>query len=65
MIQILRTDGRKELLNPSTITRVVEASTSSQYHGTRSCIYLQDGTVINCNQHVYEIEALLNKEAEK
>ena len=65
MIAIFQADGRKELINSSAITRVREGSASSQYNGIRSYIHLQDGTVIECNQHVYEIEALLNKEAEK
>ena len=62
MIEILRYDGRKELINPSAIARVTEACVSSQYHGIKSLVKLFDGQLIESCHTMDEIAALLCKQ---
>lgn len=62
MIEILRHDGRKELINPAAIARVTEACASSQWYGIKSIVKLFDGQVIESCHTTDEITALLAKQ---
>ena len=59
MIEILRYDGRKELISPAAIARVTEGCASSQGHGIRSIVKLFDGQLIESCNTTDEIMALL------
>lgn len=64
MIEILRYDGRKELVSPAAIARVTEACASSQYHGIKSLVKLFDGQIIESCNTTQEIGDLLCKQLE-
>lgn len=51
--------GNDILLNTDAVMSIVEASTSSQWHGVRSVIHLLNGKVIECGERVSTLEEKL------
>ncbi len=51
--------GTDVLLNTDAVISIVEASTSSQWHGIRSIIHLLNGKVVECGERVSTLEEKL------
>jgi len=54
---------RTSYVAPSHIERIEVAGTSSQYQGIRCYVYLHSGTVLECNEPVDSVLAMLEKES--
>ena len=63
MIKVINAFTGPEIINPLDISRVIEASSGSRYHGAMSIIKLRDGTTIECRETVEQIEVLLEVDA--
>lgn len=59
MIEITSYTQRKYLLHPDSIAVIMEASTSSYWHGVRSIVKLFDGVIIESDMTVGEIHKLI------
>jgi hypothetical protein len=54
--------GTVQYVSPRAIARVIEASTSSQWHGIRSIVKTFDGATLECSETVHEINQAIAKE---
>lgn len=52
--------GGKILFNSDQVVSIVEAGTSSQWHGTRTIIKLTSGQILECGEAIDEITAKIN-----
>lgn len=59
MIRVITADGLTNVLHPDAIARISEAPTSSQWHGIRAYVKLFDGSTIETQESVYEIEGAI------
>ncbi|AVS75644.1 hypothetical protein [Paracidovorax cattleyae] len=61
MIRVIDVKGRAHLINEAQIVRITEADTSSQWHGIRAFIKMQDGATIEVWDTVSEIAHSINQ----
>ena len=63
MIEVNDTYGRKVFLAPTAVAEVIEAGTSSQWHGIKAYIRTFDGRTIEVRESASEIARMLAVEA--
>ena len=64
MIELTDINGRKHALHPDAIARVIEAGTSSQWHGINCYIKTFDGDTIEARETVFEVMGLIKSAQE-
>lgn len=62
MIRITDINGRQHLLHKDAIARLTEGGPSSQWHGIRTYVRTFDGTVIEAQETLSEIERRIAEE---
>lgn len=55
MIRITDINGLAQLIAPLAIARLVEAGTSSQWHGINTYVHLFDGAVVEARETMADI----------
>lgn len=60
MIKLTDFEGRKLIVNKNEISKIVEAGASGRWHGVNSYLHLKNGTVVELQDTIDQIEEKLS-----